>query len=375
MKLTVTVAALSAVLSSTLLATNGDELIGVGAKSRGMGGVGIALTHGAESGLVNPALITSVKSSEVSFGGTVIMPDVETNGVKSDADLSIAPAIAIASNAGENCYVGIGMWGTAGMGVDYRGTGLNDDMSSNMQMMQFGVPVAYSFGALSVGITPIIQYGSLDISYNNGAPSSTKGAAQDLGLGYNLGAAYQAGEYGFGLVYKAPINMTYSGQISRLMSDYAAAGVYGDRLERPAEYGAGVSYQNGVHTVAVDYKRIKWSDADGYRDFGWDDQNVYAVGYQFSQNNWALRAGYNYAKSPISDQSAKTDGAIINALNLLAFPAIVESHYTVGASYAFNKMISIDAAYVYAPEKSMTLGSTTTKHSQDNLSVQLTINF
>ena len=96
------------------------------------------------------AIRSYYESSEVSFGGTVIMPDVETNGVKSDADLSIAPAIAIASNAGENCYVGIGMWGTAGMGVDYRGTGLNDDMSSNMQMMQFGVPVAYSFGALVI---------------------------------------------------------------------------------------------------------------------------------------------------------------------------------------------------------------------------------
>ena len=143
------------ILSTALFATNGDELIGVGAKSRGMGGAGIALSHGAESALQNPALITSVKSGEVSFGATIIMPDVETNGVQSDADLSMAPAIAIASKAGENLYLGIGMWGTAGMGVDYRGTGSNNNMTSNMQMMQFGVPIAYSMGALSFGVTPI----------------------------------------------------------------------------------------------------------------------------------------------------------------------------------------------------------------------------
>jgi long-chain fatty acid transport protein len=39
-------------------ATNGDTLIGVGAKTRSMGGAGIAFSHEAESTLVNPALIT-----------------------------------------------------------------------------------------------------------------------------------------------------------------------------------------------------------------------------------------------------------------------------------------------------------------------------
>lgn len=363
-------------LSTALYATNGDELIGLGAKTRGMGGAGIALSHGAESALINPALITSVKASEVSFGGTVMMPSVETNGVESDADLSMAPAIAIASKAGDSLYLGVGMWGTAGMGVDYRGTNLNDNLTSNMQMMQFGLPIAYKMNALSFGITPIIQYGALDISYDG---STTKGAAQDLALGYNIGAAYTMDTLTFGAVYKAPIEMNYKGQISRMMSDYGATATYSDNLERPEEFGFGVAYQDGGHAVALDYKRINWSNATGYRDFGWEDQDVYAIGYQYSQNNWALRAGYNYAKSPISDQIGKTDGAVINELNLLAFPAIVESHYTVGGSYAFSKMMSVDASYVYAPEETMTFAGTTgnisTKHSQSNITAQLTINF
>jgi len=365
--------AISMAFSTALLATNGDELIGVGAKSRGMGGAGIALSHGAESALQNPALITSVKSGEVSFGATIIMPDVETNGAQSDADLSMAPAIAIASKAGENFYLGIGMWGTAGMGVDYRGTGLNNNMTSNMQMMQFGVPIAYNMGALSFGVTPIVQYGTLDISYTG---SSTEGVAQDLALGYNVGAAYVLNDaISFGAVYKAPIEMTYNGQISRMMSDNLATRTYSDNLERPAEYGLGVAYQSGEHAVALDYKRINWSNASGYRDFGWEDQDVFAIGYQYLQTNWALRAGYNYAKSPITDQSGKVDGALINELNLLAFPAIVESHYTVGGSYSFNNVTSVDVAYVYVPQESVTLSGTTTKHSQSNISAQLTFNF
>jgi long-chain fatty acid transport protein len=52
-------------------------LIGIGAKARGMGGIGIGMSHGAESALANPAMITSVKGTEVSFGGTIFMPDVK----------------------------------------------------------------------------------------------------------------------------------------------------------------------------------------------------------------------------------------------------------------------------------------------------------
>lgn len=375
MKKSIMSMAVAGVLAASAYATNGDELIGIGAKSRGMGGAGIGLTQGAESALVNPALITSVKSKEVSFGGTIMMPSVETDGTKSDATLSMAPAISIASKVSDSLYIGVGMWGTAGMGVDYRGTGKNSDLVSNMQMMQFGLPIAYKAGALSLGVTPIIQYGALDITYTG---STTQGAAQDLALGYNAGIAYEAGAVTVGAVYKSPIAMTYAGQLSKLMEQQGASG-YGDRVERPEEYGIGLGYQAGAHAFALDYKRIKWSDAKGYRDFGWGDQDVVALGYRYVHNNWALRAGYNHAKSPITDQGGRTNGVIVNRVNLLAFPAIAESHYTVGGSYALSSMMSVDAAYVYVPEESVTMAvpsaTMTTKHSQSNVSVQLTLNF
>jgi len=63
---------LSLIAATTLHATNGDNLIGIGAKSRGMGGTGIAVSHGAESALANPALITSVEGTEISFGGNIV---------------------------------------------------------------------------------------------------------------------------------------------------------------------------------------------------------------------------------------------------------------------------------------------------------------
>ncbi len=372
MKSTLKYSTLSLLLSTALFATNGDHLIGIGAKSLGMGGVGIAISHGAESALANPALITGVQNKEVSFGGTVFMPDVETNGIKSDADLSVIPAISIAVKETDNFYWGMGMWGTAGMGVDYRGTNTNSDMVTNLQLMQFGLPLAYAVDGWSIGITPILQYGSLDMSYikQNGSSSSTKGVAQDLVFAYDIGAAYKMSDVTVGLIYKSPIKMHYSGQIAVAAVDFGLSG-FGNDLEQPAEMGAGIAYEMGRSVIAFDYKRINWASAAGYKDFGWEDQNVYALGYQHTKDNWAVRAGYNYAKSPIVENIQP----MVNMLNLLAFPATVESHYTVGGSYGLTKQTSVDLAYVYAPEATDTLGTTTTKHSQQALSVQLTYDF
>ena len=153
--------ALSLLTSTLLHATNGDHLIAVGAKARGMGGAGIAMSHGAESTLTNPALITSVEATEISFGGTVFMPDIKTqlnetpappgmglppqNKMTSDADLNMIPEVSLAMKMSENFYVGIGMWGTAGMGVDYsNGAGIENTLMTTGQLSNFDMVPTYS---------------------------------------------------------------------------------------------------------------------------------------------------------------------------------------------------------------------------------------
>jgi long-chain fatty acid transport protein len=424
------VAAAVALTSTAAFATNGDHLIGLGAKTRGMGGVGIGMSHGAESALANPAMITSVKGSEVSFGGTVFMPDVKystkaTSGSMSggelasgdsDADMSMIPEVSLATNLGNGFFAGVGMWGTAGMGVDYRGQG-GMEMVTNLQLMQFGLPLAYKTAGFSLGVTPIMQYGALDVNYDfssmmgnaAGTNMAAAGVAQDFGYGYTLGAAYEIAGLTLGAVYKSPIEMEYKGMMSKVTKPFTGtvfspfASVMGDKLEQPAEMGVGASYVMGASTFAVDYKQIKWSDAAGYESFGWDDQDVIAVGYQYATPVWAVRLGYNYGKNPIKDAGAiaanssmtGTDyaGNALNMFNLMGFPATVESHYTVGGTYSFSKTTSLDLAYVYAPEVSTTLTTvpydldanpangatgdtqTTVKHSQSSFSFQLNYNF
>jgi long-chain fatty acid transport protein len=305
---------------------------------------------------------------------------------KSDADLSVVPMVAVATKLTDDFYLGVGMWGTAGMGVDYRDSDANLNMVTNLQLMQFGVPLAYKVSGFSIAVTPLLQYGALDINYRTQAGnSSTKGVAQDLEFGYNLGLAYEIADFTFGAVYKSEIEMDYSGQLSQAMHDFTGqpASVFSDKLSTPAEIGVGVSYAFGEHTIALDYKNIQWSSAAGYEDFAWDDQDVIALGYEYTAKNWAARLGYNYASSPISDQGLA--GSLNNTLNLLGFPGIVESHYAIGGTYNFSEQTSMDIAYVYSPEvdEKFTVANPQgspaptrdieTKHSQSALS--LAVNF
>ena len=394
MKKTIKLAVVAALAlgATSAFATNGSTMIATGAKATGMAGTGIGMAHGAESTLTNGALITSVEGTEVSFGGTLFMPNVSFDngggaGAKdSAADTNVIPTVAVATKLSDDLYIGVGMWGTAGMGVDYRDEDANMNFVSNLQLMQFAVPVAYKVAGVSLAITPLLQYGALDINYDAnghaaaGGESTTQGVAQDLAFGVNLGVAYEIAGVTIGAMYKSEIEMTYDGQISQAMSDFtgAPASNFSDKLSTPAEIGLGASYNMNEHTVAVDYKQIKWSDAAGYDSFAWEDQDVISIGYEYATDSWAARVGYNHAASPITDQGAA--GGLLNQFNLMGFPAIVESHIALGGTYNVSKQTSFDLAYVYTPEVTDTykgmMGQTIeTKHSQTALSAQVTFNF
>jgi len=424
MKKTIKLAVVAALALGTTsaFATNGSNLMGIGIKARGMGGTAIGIAHGAESALANPALISSVKNAELSFGGTVFMPDVQANmgagSVPSTADMNLIPEVSYANKVNDNFWMGIGMWGTAGMGVDYRdqtGFTSNFNMITNLAILQFGVPMAYKTGNFSVGITPLMQYGALDMSFGGTldtssafaggmAPAASSavgfddGISQDLKFGYTLGMAYEMGNMTLGASYKSKIDMDYQGQVSGASAVFAAFGAFGgtalsDELSTPAEIGVGASYKMGSSTIAVDYKNIKWSDARGYSDFKWEDQNVIALGYQYhAGKDWSLRLGYNHASNPVKPQAPVSGmdwtGSAINMFNALGFPAIVESHYSIGGCYHLTDSTRLDLAYTYAPEVTETYStagfagfgpdnpqSVVVKHSQTGISAAVTINF
>lgn len=418
---------LSTVVATSLFATNGDEMIGLGAQSRALGGTGIAMFTGAENALTNPALLGKMKSGhEFSFGGTAFKADVKVSttagntsnpatGVSktSDEGMSMIPAIAIANKLSDGLVFGLGMYGTAGMGTDWRGSTNVDNMAgkvdlynmrSSLMLMQFAPSLAYSAGNFGVGVTAIMQYGALSVDFdtnNTGASSSHtgNGISNDFGYGYQIGAYFDpTPDLTLGVIYKSAIDMEYKDQISKAAAAFGYGHPMGnhnfaaktDHLEQPAQMGVGIAYNMGKMTYTGDVKEIKWGDAKGYKDFGWENQTVYALGAKYSESSYWLGLGFNYGKNPIPNNTdttsvyggANTNGDTMNLFNYAMFPATVETMYTMGGGFDVSKGTSIDLAYTFAPEVSDTVsaatvgvGDVTTKHSQSATTVALKYKF
>ena len=388
--------------ATSAFATNGDNLIGLGAKSRAMGGTGIAHFNGSESATSNPALIVKAKGSNISFGGTYFTPDVEVsttgNGAPgsavtatSDAKHNVIPYVALTENLGNGFAVGASMFGSAGMGTDWRDVpedatagqmGLFS-MRSNLLLLKFSIPIAYGQDNWSVGIAPVLMYGSMDMSFNNhfapGSPDVGNGSSSSFGTGIELGAAYTLPDTGItlGATYHSSIEMEYKDQISTTAVPFGffdanpVASAFSDKLEQPAEIGVGIDWTEGDISVTADIKRIEWGSADGYKDFGWEDQTVYSLGAEYRMDDLALRAGYNYASNPIANNTNGTDlgggntiGDTMNTLNHVMFPAITTRHYTIGAGYQFTKNVGADFAFTYATSPDVVVSAATTQLGQ-----------
>jgi long-chain fatty acid transport protein len=381
---------ISTVVSTLLLATNGDVMIGHGPKSSAMGGVGIAIGNGAESALSNPAMIKSVEKSEFTGSATMFAPNVEfgsnagANAMganmggaypnsapvtyqKSTFDFSVIPDFSYATRVNENIVTGLTIDGTAGLGVDYKGKQMSGafDMTTNLAIAKVGIPVAYTIpnSGITLGAEAIMQYSTLEINYNTPQGPSSNAEESSTDFGFELGASYVIGDFTLGAVYQSEIKASYKNNISKAMTDFGIKGVTsGDNLDQPAETGVGIAYHKGEHSVALDYRSIHWADSEGYADFGWKDQDVIAIGYAYDTPTWTVRLGYNHGDSPIRELNAKSqatpssayENSAINFFNLSGFPAVIEDHFTLGGDYKLAKDLDLNFAYVYSPENTVT---------------------
>lgn len=368
-------AAILAVAGSAM-ATNGDNLIGVTPASEAMGGLGVGMPIGSiDSIFRNPAWMNSEKGFSVSFGGILFMPSVKAkysdpiNGdsgyVSSRANLFTVPEIGITNRINDKVVVGIAAYGVSGMGVDYRNKDQRlANMHTTLQFMRIIPAISYQVNPnLSIGAGIDLAWGSLDMGAimndrNLGTWNAGGGQSSSYGIGAQFGIGYQVGDLTVGFNYQSPVSMTY-----KHVFDTDGNGSFEDlKLQQPQEVAVGVGYKVLPNLkVGLDLRWINWSDADGYKQFGWKDQTVVAVGGEYQVNpSLKLRAGYNYGKSPIRSNEPSGNnipnlgfmpGGNIQWFNLIGFPAITEHHVSLGGSYQFTKNFAIDLAYVHAFEK------------------------
>jgi long-chain fatty acid transport protein len=353
-------------LSTSAFATNGTNLIGIGPIARSMGGVGIAAPQDAISAVfANPAAMCFgpyCPSSEFNFSGTLFMPKPEaketTLGTTAQADsddkVYMIPAIGISAPIGtgpRSWRFGLSAYGVSGLGVDYRDTSLDQGMGepgtyTHLAIMKFAPAIAFQPNQqVSLGFAPHINYSTVDLESGN---------SFNYGFGAQVGAIYKP-------VDSLSLGVTY---ISGLKVDHEnvtfdpLTGRRDDlELESPQQLGFGVAFHlmGSQLLLEADAKWVNWADAEGYEDFDWDDQWVFAVGAQFeAMPNLFLRAGYNYGENPVKEHNGFGDPfGYFERLRIIGFPAIVESHLTLGFGYQFSPAFSLDLGYVHAFEETI----------------------
>jgi len=395
-KIAVSLIAAGVMTSPLANATNGDAMMSVGSQNTALGGTGVANFVGAESTFANPAMLAKSKGREATGGIVLFKPKVANDGMggtsaTSTADTNYIPDISYSSRMDDNLTWGIAMAGIAGMGVDYTGAPASHvQAKTTLSILKVVPTIAYNKDNYGVGFSPILQYGSLAISYNTGTPTNAAhNKDSDTGFGYSLGGYYNVmPAMTVAAAYFSAIEMTYGKQLSTAGAGFGQ--VFADVLTQPAEAKAGIAYSvNDSITVTADYRLIQWASAKGYKEFGWKDQTVLALGGKYSANGYWLGVGYNNADNPIQELQDGTltpsgnNAGIVNMFNNLMFPAIVKNAYTFGGGYSFSKDLDVEASVMIAPEVTAKVDISdaiaaapgtlynTTKHSQQSYSISL----
>ncbi len=352
-------------------ATNGILPVGNGMVSQGMGGAGIANASEAASGMDNPALISQTGDA-IGAGWSIFSPErkIDTTGVpgygpysgvvKSDSTMFAIPQAAFTAKINSDMNWGIMAYAMGGMNTDYPtgpfpgAPGGSTSQMVNLQGVIVAPTLSYDFTPdIAGGISVLLGYETLTTDNLFGQGSAGTGQRTATGVGVKLGInAKVTDAVDLGAVYQPKLSMAdHSNQDSfgTLMRNFGLTGSSG--LDLPAEYGVGAKFAVASNVdLLTDVMYDDWAGVDLYKFFGWKSEPVYKIGAEYRPtDSVALRIGYDYGKSPIQGGTPAVNGSMDAVFANYPFPAISQSHITLGIGYKLDRKATLNAYYLYAP--------------------------
>ncbi len=355
--------ALVIAISGVAFATNGMQLIGIGAVQRSMGGAGSALPLDSFVVTLNPAAMTELPAM-IDVGVTHFDPasDYEsTDFFVGDSDKSSSypsstiPSLGVVFPVSDRLSLGLAAFGSAGMGVDY-GSGLyGSKVYTSFEMMKVVPALAYRISeGFSLGVALNLDRAVMGYEAGGGMEHD-----HDVSFGYG----FQLGAY-LRPTQEWSLSLAYISQ--EWFEDFefeTAAGEDKVDMGLPQQLVFGLGYRPTERLrLALDLKWINWTQTMGENkprmpkheatpDFqlfnmNWDDQVVFAIGaeYDLVPGRWKIRGGYNYGKAPLNEEQAFEN---------IAFPALVEHHFTAGVGWSPVEDLWLNLGGMYAPEVTM----------------------
>jgi long-chain fatty acid transport protein len=326
---------LTLIATNPAYATNGDQMIGVTAMQWGMGGAAIAAPQDAGTILTNPAGIAELgmKEMRVDMGFGFLNPPRKANGFESDSDLYMIPSGAIAFNVNDRLYLGMGMAGLSGMGVDFPDTNAaagNQAIVTTKQFYKTAGLIYKPSDKMQIGASWVSEQEMNAFKWNTtaGQIEMTMNGPQQISLGVALRPMP-------GLLVEADVkHIAFSDVLGSVP------------VSRPVGY-------TGAVPAAM--------------NFGWDDQTVFSVGIQKElDSKTSVRMGINYGKSPIGPEDVDSN---IGSL------AVTEKHLSFGVSRKLSDKATASLSYMHAFHNKVASSTNVIELEQNIINVQVSYAF
>lgn len=372
---------LAAITVGDAQATNGYFTHGTGVRTQAVAGVSFALPQDALAAATNPAG-TSLVGDRLDAGLTWFQPErgsvIEGNlaGANGNYDGNddawfLLPDIGYARAVNAQLSWGLAVYGNGGMNTGYNDNpyaafGATGTAGVDLAQAFITPSVAWRQGAHSFGAAATFAYqrfearglGPFDGFSSRPGSVTDRGHDNSSGWGVKLGWIGEVSEgFTLGVAWSSEIDMSD-------FDDYAGLFADGGGFDIPESFGAGVAWELSTQlTLAADWQRILYSDINSVGNplaplltgvplgvengpgFGWDDSDVYKLGAVYRATDaLTLRAGVSHMEQPIPGSET--------FFNILA-PGVIETHVSLGASWAMSEKNEWNFAYTHGLEKTV----------------------
>jgi len=355
------------------LSANGLNLNGVGSKAIAMGGAFIGLADDYSAIFWNPAGLSQMKNTSISFFITDLIPSgtytFPAYGIDAKTKSAMYPSGAVGyfKPINEKLLIGIAAYVPSGTGAKWNGEDLKIlsknvayEWESFMAVITVSPVIAYKINDMfSLGATLNLNYGMMKIK-RPGVGQYTEDLS-GFAFGATVGALIKPTDrLGIGLTLRTPTKVKFSGDAEMAKaSAYGISTTSGANREAtwPLWLGVGVSFKatdkltlnadaqytnwKKIDTIGITYDDAVWQASKAHpllgaafnNDFvlNWEDVIQWRFGLEYAiSEKLALRAGYYIDPSPTPAET----------LNIL-LPEIAYNVITVGFGYKTEKM-SID---------------------------------
>jgi long-chain fatty acid transport protein len=398
-----------AVFATPALAANGLRMTAFSPVNASVGGAGAAAAWDTSALVLNPATLADL-GGRVDFGAAYLTTSVTYSATNSYVGTGIpaleqlgalivnqpdvtftsdfppvpVPNIGFVVPIDKDFRLGIGMASMAGAGADFAANLFSSTVQTTYFNFRFPAGASWQGldGVLALGATVNPSWALMGYSFGASVGLPPHPVSSAFGIGFTLGARVKPFPFlSIGGAWESPtwfqpfeFNIGCANPLGAIPAgtfpQCGPLGVPGGQerlqfhLPWSATLGVQVELFDRLLVLVGDVQFIAWSTTMGaglpafvggtatltsqFFPFSanWGDQLVYKVGAQVAPIDWLkLRAGFNYGKAP-SDPN--------KPLENIAFPAIVESHITVGAGFDVSKAVTVNLAGVIGLEKTIT---------------------